>query len=1221
MPRQHPWRKRLATRIPRPLFETNPLPMWIYDTKTLAFLDVNQTAIKLYGYSREEFLNQTLKNICDAQDLERLQRELTFPGPSPRYAESWKHYTKKRNALIVEVNASKTKWHGKSAAIVVAKDISQHSKARDEVFFLWQQHLQLQEIINHSPAVALMWKPLPDLPLTFISENISQFGYSREQFTKRGLLYSQIIHPEDLQHVVDQINHHARRQVSDFVQEYRILTAERETRWVEVRTWINRDIDGKVLGYSGVLLDISERRRAEERTHYQAALLKSVSDAIISTDLAFNILSWNPAAETILQWRESETIGKHWHALTNAQYLGQNASEIQRQINAIGYWNGLLSQKRKDGLAVLSDARISMVMDSVGQPAGIIIACRDITEKIKFEQSLSKSEQQYRAIFEQAAVGVSRTNIEGYFLDVNEKFCQITGYSRQELLGRSYKEITAPEDLQANDQIRDELQKKQTPNATIEKQYIRKEGSRTWVNLTLSYIEAGPDMEPFLLAITEDINLRKNQERELQALYEAGLALNDLKSPEKIAKKIIEILNTYLDWSHAGVWLREQGTEKIYPLACGIPPDKTELEEEIQNTQQRMIFNLETGLTGQAMRQAKTIRCNDVSLNPNYLAVKPGIKSGLYVPLISKGQAIGCIIVESQKLNRFSEYDERLLETLANQSTIAFENAGLLAAEQSRANQMQAIVQASQAISGNLDLPSLLNTIFQSAKNAIPEMERGTILLHGNDGFLHLIGAMGYFDPALLNLAIPDTLGYGAQAYQKKEGILVPDIQKLPAQKFFEKFEEVRQIQSAIAAPLIIKGKAIGVICLDNFTHASAFTENDLQLLTTFAASAAISIENARLFEQTQSRLAHILALRQIDNTINASADILVILNVILEKAREQLGIDAACILTFNHSSMSLEHKASVGFYRENISKTRFRIGEDLPAESPLSHKTLVIADLSAEIQRSKRHYLIDAEHFIVYGCAPMLAKGEVKGVLEVFSRAPLKTNPEWISFLEMLGGQAAIALENTQLYQDLQRSNLELMIAYDATIEGWAQALELRDEETEGHSRRVLELTLQLARRMGISGERLTHIRRGALLHDIGKMGIPDSILRKPGPLNKEEWAFMRQHPIRAYELMVKIPYLKQALEIPYSHHEKWDGSGYPLGLKGEQIPFAARIFAIVDVYDALTSNRPYRPAMSEADVIRYIQEQSGLHFDPQVVNAFLKMIDDMATQPSNQT
>jgi putative two-component system response regulator len=193
-----------------------------------------------------------------------------------------------------------------------------------------------------------------------------------------------------------------------------------------------------------------------------------------------------------------------------------------------------------------------------------------------------------------------------------------------------------------------------------------------------------------------------------------------------------------------------------------------------------------------------------------------------------------------------------------------------------------------------------------------------------------------------------------------------------------------------------------------------------------------------------------------------------------------------------------------------------------------------------------------------------------------------------------------------------LREANAQLLNAYEATIEGLSHALDLRDRETEGHSQRVTELTLRLAQTMNMSEEEMMHFRRGALLHDIGKIGIPDSILHKPASLTEEEWVIMRRHPQFAYEMLSPIEYLRPALDIPYSHHEKWDGSGYPRGLKGEEIPMAARLFAIADVWDALTSGRPYRPAWTEEQAREYIREQSGKHFEPQVVDLFFKVMEE---------
>jgi putative nucleotidyltransferase with HDIG domain len=209
-----------------------------------------------------------------------------------------------------------------------------------------------------------------------------------------------------------------------------------------------------------------------------------------------------------------------------------------------------------------------------------------------------------------------------------------------------------------------------------------------------------------------------------------------------------------------------------------------------------------------------------------------------------------------------------------------------------------------------------------------------------------------------------------------------------------------------------------------------------------------------------------------------------------------------------------------------------------------------------------------------------------------------------------MVVKQAAIAIDNARLFDGLQRTNLELALAYDATIEGWSRALDMRDRETEGHTQRVTEMTIRLAASMGIDRFDQVHIRRGALLHDIGKMAIPDEILLKPGRLTPDEWTIMRQHPLHAYNMLAPIAYLKNALDIPYCHHEKWNGSGYPRGLAGEQIPLAGRIFSVVDVWDALRSDRPYRKAWSDSKTRAYIHEHAGIYFDPQVVDIFLRML-----------
>jgi PAS domain S-box-containing protein len=358
--------------------------------------------------------------------------------------------------------------------------------------------------------------------------------------------------------------------------------------------------------------------------------------------------------------------------------------------------------------------------------------------------------------------------------------------------------------------------------------------------------------------------------------------------------------------------------------------------------------------------------------------------------------------------------------------------------------------------------------------------------------------------------------------------------------------------------------------------------------------------------ETIQRQVRRFQALRAIDTAISAGPDLQFTLGVLLEQIMTQLDVDAAAILLHRIGSPFLEYGARRGFRTEAYLNTMMRLGEGFAGIVALTQQTIHIPDLSLEPNKGNQPLPIEAESFKVYYGIPLISKEQVKGVLEVFLRTPRSIDPERLEFLEALAGQAAIAIDNSSLFEQLHDSNTELSIAYDATLEGWAKALELRDRETVGHAQRVIEMTLQVADRIGIRGDSLQHIRRGALLHDIGKMGIPDSILLKPGPLTPDEWQIMRQHPKHAYEMLKTIDYLSPALEIPYCHHEKWDGNGYPQGLKGKSIPMSARIFAVVDVWDALTSDRPYRFAWPEHAALEYISRESGRHFDPDVVNAF---------------
>ncbi len=375
--------------------------------------------------------------------------------------------------------------------------------------------------------------------------------------------------------------------------------------------------------------------------------------------------------------------------------------------------------------------------------------------------------------------------------------------------------------------------------------------------------------------------------------------------------------------------------------------------------------------------------------------------------------------------------------------------------------------------------------------------------------------------------------------------------------------------------------------------------------------------ELAEANQQIEKQLFRMQALRMNDLAILGTTDLRVALKSIAEQTRRQLNVDVVSILLFNSHTLRIESVAVTGAQTPEIQNVRIRLGETLIGRAALERKMIAIPDLVKEPQSDMVGRL---EGFISCFVLPLIAKGNVLGVMYLGRRSVFHPDQDWLDFFESLAGQAAMAIESIRAFETLQRSNFELALAYSRTIEGWSHALDLRDHETKDHTFRVTEVTLRLARLAGMNDTELMHVKHGALLHDIGKMGIPDAILLKEDYLSTDEWEIMRRHPIYAYEMLSPIEYLRPALDIPYCHHEKWDGTGYPRGLAGEQIPLSARLFAVVDVWDALRSDRPYRKGWEEEKVREHIRSQSGTHFDPNAVNLFLRVMDGMDRENADQ-
>lgn len=359
--------------------------------------------------------------------------------------------------------------------------------------------------------------------------------------------------------------------------------------------------------------------------------------------------------------------------------------------------------------------------------------------------------------------------------------------------------------------------------------------------------------------------------------------------------------------------------------------------------------------------------------------------------------------------------------------------------------------------------------------------------------------------------------------------------------------------------------------------------------------------------ESSRRNAQRLQALGDIERMIAEGTDLEPTLHLLLDHLCVQLGVDAATISLIPRTLPWVEPSAVRGFRCGPL--PRLRLDEGLVGRALRERRAIVEWELGA-MTASGRADVVQHEGFKGLVVVPLDAKGKTKGVLELFFRSRRNLGVDWLEFLQAMTTQAAVALDNAELLAHAEAAAMELRVAYDKTIDSWVRMIDLRDHETEGHSQRTTEMTLRLAQRFGLSDAELQHVKRGALLHDVGKIGIPDHILLKPGPLDDGELEQMRRHTVLAHNMLHEIDFLRPALDIPYCHHERWDGRGYPRGLAKHDIPLAARLFSVVDVWDALRSNRPYRKGWDEGEALGYVLDESGSHFDPKVVREFVSMV-----------
>ncbi len=797
-------------------------------------------------------------------------------------------------------------------------------------------------------------------------------------------------------------------------------------------------------------------------------------------------------------------------------------------------------------------------------------------ERKQVEEARRISEEKYRTLVDEVNDGFYATDEAGVFTFANPALARIYGVENPEVLvGRKFSDFLSPERPAGINQAYGSAMQTGSAPAIIKGQVKRSDG-------TLAFIEIKPSM------IVKDGRIAGTR-GVVRDITERKLGEETLQKSEKRFRALVENSLEEISLIAPDGTLTWESPSTRRPL--GYPPDSLVghslvdiLHPDEREAATRLLGDM-VKTPGSVQEAIFRLRHQDGSWRwmeavVNNLLDEPAVRSIVinYRDITERKQKEQEIISRTEELTRLYQLSRELADANGVENVVTIVNRHAVES-----------VHTSFACMALLEGESLVRREIHTAG----DMDQN--FMHGNR---HLLTTLPICKRVLEELE-PVILKTGdLDAGEAERSMLMLDHAKFVCLVPLHLGDHLQDFNQPIG--LLILGEA-------REEKREPFTPEKIRLAGSIGDQAAAAIRRLMLREQAEHRLRHLASLSEIDRTIASTFDLRVSLQIILKHVIEQLRVDAADVLVLNKHTQVLEYAAGSGFISADVEAIRQPRSAGQAGRALFERNLIKIPDVATSGAVFSHPEIVRAEQTAAYFAMPLITKGQVMGVLEIYHRNPLDPDEEWIDFFKSLAGQAAIAIDNVHMFENLQQTTDELELAYDATIEGWSHALDLRDKETEGHTQRVTTITVDLARSFGLSERDLVQVRWGALLHDIGKMGVPDGILLKPGALTDEEWVVMKKHPGLAYEMLSPIRYLHGALDIPYCHHEWWDGTGYPRGLKGEEIPLAARIFAVVDVWDALISDRPYRPAWTKEKALEHIQTGSGTHFDPQVVIKFV--------------
>lgn len=945
---------------------------------------------------------------------------------------------------------------------------------------------------------------------------------------------------------------------------------QNERRFFQLHTMPIKNERGEITNIVELTLDITEREQAEHELrrlkNFNESIIQHMLEGILVMDIKGIITFINPAASVRLGYLPEEIIGQHWKAIVPPdQKKIVDRAEDRRARGDKDHYELILTSK--------NGTRIPMLVGSgpryeEGQFVGSIAVFTDISERKQAEEALGMSEQRYSTLFNETRDGIVLVNAKtGQIEDCNPSFENITGRNIDELRKMKIWEIRPSEKVEMAKKMFLEIIETGSGGAD-DLDCQQPDGSIVPIEFTSAVINILGKL--VVLSSVRDVTERKQAEELQNAVYRIAQATVVSPRLEDLYPTIHEIISDVMPTENFYIALYD---EKEDILSFPYYVDEVDAFPPPQKPGK--------GLTEYVLHTGETLLCDEAyhqELMKRGEADLIGESSPIWlgVPLIIEDTTIGVMTVQHYTdPEAYGEREKRMLKYVSSQVAKSIEHKKLEEAIQKRTHDLGERVKEINCLYS-------ISKLTETLKPSLEEIFQGTVDL------------------------IPPAWQY-------------PEITcarlKLDGRMFSSSnFKESAWKQ---ASNIMVKGKRSGVLEVYYMeerpeSEEGPFLKEERNLIDAIAVHLGKAIERRQVEEQVKRQLKRMSALHEIDMAITSTLDLRVTLNVILNEVSSQLDVDAANILLLKPANI-LSFAAEKGFNNlELIQTARIGLGENLAGKVALERQMIYITDLREHEASPGFADLVSQEGFVSYYGVPLIAKGNLVGVLEIFHRSALDPVADWLRFLETLAGQTAIVISNAVLFDDLQATKIAMEVSYVKTLEGWVRALDMRDKETEGHTQRVTDMTLRLASYIKIPNDELIHYARGALLHDIGKMAISDEIFHKPGSFTDEEQEVMREHPTYARNFLVGIEYLEPALDIPYYHHERWDGTGYPQGLKGEQIPLAARIFAIIDVWDAMLSDRPYRKAWSKKKALTYIKDQAGTHFDPSMVRAFLEMVGE---------